>query len=60
MSVYSNIPGTKSEKYDIKMIWEDNKTNCSKCNKYLQIQSIRVNHIALGIVQRKGNYEFFI
>ena len=33
MSVYSNIPGTKSEKYDIKMIWEDNKTNCSKCNK---------------------------
>ena len=33
MAVYSNIPGTKSEKYDIKMIWEDNKTNCAKCNK---------------------------
>ena len=25
--------GTKSEKYNIKMIWEDNKTNCAKCNK---------------------------
>ena len=33
MAVYSNIPGTKSEKYNIKMIWEDNKTNCAKCNK---------------------------
>ena len=22
-----------AEKYDIKMIWEDNKTNCVKCNK---------------------------
>ena len=33
MAVYSNIPGTKSEKYDIKMIWEDNKIKCTKCNK---------------------------
>ena len=33
MSVYSNIPGTKSEKYNIDLIWEDNKIKCSKCNK---------------------------
>ncbi len=33
MSVYSNIPGSGGKQIPIKMIWEDNKIKCTKCNK---------------------------
>ena len=33
MSVYTNIPGTKSDKLNIELIWDGENTKCNKCNK---------------------------